>query len=126
METLTASPSMSGITVATTTLTDESEHRCLAPEKRSCLEPSQQTQSLDGASSLMTQDSKESTAPFLETREHIKVRNSYDRRIRLLIASGLIAGITPTSVRKRSGQATLDIAFSRQDGGSAEEPKADS
>jgi len=46
--------------------------------------------------------------------------------MRLLIASGLIAGITPTSTRKRSPQAILDFALSRPDGGDVDEPKAGS
>ena len=44
----------------------------------------------------------------------------------LLIASGLIAGITPTSIRKRSAQRTLDFALSRPDGGDAGTRKAGS
>jgi hypothetical protein len=47
-------------------------------------------------------------------------------RTQLLIASGLIAGITPTSTRKRSAQATLDFAFSKPDGGAVDGLKADS
>ena len=43
----------------------------------------------------------------------------------LLIASGLIVGITPTSIRRRCGQQTLDFALPQPDGAGADEPKAD-
>ena len=53
------------------------------------------------------------------------VRNSSDRRMRLLMSSGLIAGIIPTSIKKRSHQKTLDFVTKRQDGSYAEQQKAD-
>lgn len=68
----------------------------------------------------MTAVSKASTAPCSEMSQSIKARNSYDRRIRLLTASGLIAGIIPTSMRQQSDQQILDFAFSQRDGESAE------
>lgn len=66
---------------------------------------------------MIKADNKESTVQFSETKAHIKAANSYDRRIRLLTASGLIAGITPLSERKRFPQQTLDIVLSKQGGG---------
>lgn len=65
-------------------------------------------------------------APCSETKGHISVRNSFARRTRLLIASGLIAGITPTSIARRSPQRTLDFAFSKPAGGDAGERRAGS
>lgn len=49
-------------------------------------------------------------AVFRNESQH-RAATSFDRRMRLLIACGLIAGITPSSVRQRSNQLTLDIAF---------------
>lgn len=94
-------------------------------ERRLCSEPSEQTPCLFGVDSSTMADNKESTAPYSETKDATDQANSFDKRAQLLIASGLIAGITPTSIRKRYGQAILDFASSRQDGGAADEPKAD-
>ena len=74
------------------------------------------TQCSCGENSSMTVGSKESTAPFLGTNQRTAARNLYARRMRLLISSGLIAGITPTSTRNGSPQKTLDIAFSVRGG----------
>jgi hypothetical protein len=51
-------------------------------------------------------------AVFRNESQPEQLARSYDRRIRLLIASGLIAGITPMSIRRRSPQQTLDFALS--------------
>tara|TARA_R110002126_G_scaffold101704_2_gene233722 strand:- start:867 stop:1133 length:267 start_codon:yes stop_codon:yes gene_type:complete len=56
-------------------------------------------------------DKTGSTARRSETKGRIKVQSSFDKRMRLLIAFGLIAGITPTSTRKGSSQRTLATAF---------------
>jgi hypothetical protein len=93
--------------------------------KRSSYEPSEPMPFSFGESLLMTAAKLESTAQSSAMSQAIEVHTSYDKRIRLLIASGLIAGITPTSTRKGSPQATLDFAFSRRGGGGADEPKAD-
>jgi hypothetical protein len=73
----------------------------------------------------MTAAKTGSTAQSLGMKERIAARASYVKRIRLLIASGLIAGITPTSIRKRSPQGTLDFALSRPGGNDVAKPKAD-
>jgi len=44
-----------------------------------------------------------STAPCSATRDRIRASSLYDRRIALLTACGLIAGITPTSTRNTLG-----------------------
>jgi hypothetical protein len=89
-------------------------------DKKLFLELSQEMQCSYGAGSLMTVDNPGLTALCSETRGRILARISFGKRIQLLTASGLIAGITPLSVAKRSNQATLDFAFSWQDGESAE------
>ena len=98
------------------TKTDETEN-CLSDlEKKSCSEPRAETPSLCGGTLSTTQASKESIAPRSETKAGIGPATSYAKRIRLLIASGLIAGITPTSIRERSAQRTLDFVLSQPDG----------
>jgi hypothetical protein len=81
-----------------------------------------------GASSLTiastsepANDSKASIAPCSETSRRTAARTLSGKRTRLLMRSGLIAGITPTSIRKRSPQLTLDSAFSVPDGWSPAE-----
>ena len=115
-ETLTALNSMNVTTRPINTRMDESENSSLAPERRSSLEQPAETACSYGESSLTTAGKTESTAPSSETRASTGAATSFDRRMRLLIACGLIAGITPSSVRQRSNQLTLDIAFSWQDG----------
>ena len=129
---MTASKCMSGITQPTDTPIDASECYSLAPEKRSSCEPNAPMPFGSGGGSstpalTIEPDSRrpESIAPCSETKAHTAVRTSYVKRMRLLIASDLIAGITPTSVRKRSAQATLDFAFSRLAGSDAGALKAD-
>ena len=57
-----------------------------------------------------------STAPYSETKASIDPAISYDRRTKLLMQYGLVAGITPMSARKGLDQLTLDIALSAQGG----------
>ena len=125
MEIAIASNYMSDTIPATDTQTSASALYSSAREKRSCCELAEPMPCSSGETSLTTADKRESTAPCSEMKESIKVRNSYGKRIRLLIASGLIAGIIPTSERRRSSQQTLDFAFSWLDGDDAEELKAD-
>jgi hypothetical protein len=80
---------------------------------------------LFGETSSTIADKSESTAPSLGMKERIAARTSYAKRTQLLMRSGLIAGITPTSQRRKLGQGTLDIASSRPDGNDADEPMAD-
>lgn len=93
--------------------------------KSSCCAPSELTQCSVGGSSSTTAGSKASTAPSSETSRRISARTLFGKRIKSLIAGGLIAGITPTSIRKRSPQRTLDIAFSKLAGVDADKAKAD-
>jgi hypothetical protein len=100
---------------------DESADNSSAPEKRSCSEPSEQMPSSSGETSLTTADSRESTVPSFVTKDPAYHRASSDKRIKLLIASGLVAGITPTSTRHQSPQQTLDFALSPPGGDAAAE-----
>ena len=123
--TLTASQCMNAITQPIDTPTDASENCLSAQGKRLSCEPSELMPYGSGASSSMTADRMELTAPCSETKASTGVVTSFEKRMRLLIASGLIAGITPTSTRVGSPQVTLDFAFSRQGGNDAGIRKAD-
>lgn len=103
----------------------ERENFSLVPEKRLSCEQKTVTPSSCGESLLMIQDNPELTAPPSETKVNTDQANSYDKRIKLLSAYGLIAGVIPTSTRKRLGQRTLDFALLQPDGGDAEKQKAD-
>jgi hypothetical protein len=61
-------------------------------------------------------DNKASTAPSFGTKDDTAARSVFVKRTRLLIASGLIAGITPTSIRNGSGQGWLALASLPPDG----------
>lgn len=61
-----------------------------------------------------------STAPSSETKALRSRQSLSDRLTQSLITAGLVRGITPTSVRRRSGQPMLDFAFSKLDGVDAE------
>jgi hypothetical protein len=124
MATLTASNSTSGITAATATPMAESEANSSAPEKRLSCEPFTLMPYSCGESSLTTAASKESTAPCSATKANTEVQTSFDRRTQLLTASGLIAGITPTLIRKGYGREIRATVSLWPDGESAGEPRA--
>jgi hypothetical protein len=58
----------------------------------------------------------ESIAQFLEMNQRTKAVYSFARRTKLLIASGLVKGIIPTSMRNGSDQLTLDHVLNMLDG----------
>jgi hypothetical protein len=62
----------------------------------------------------------ESVAASFVMNRLSSVQNSFDKRIKLLTASGLIAGTIPKSMRQKSGQRILAFASSRQVGKNAE------
>ncbi len=125
MATKTALRSMNDIIAPTNTLMDASAFSSSDQAKRLCSEPCERTLCLCGDASSMTVAKLVSTALFSGMNQRTAARISYARRMQSLIASGLIAGITPTSIRKGSPQKTLDIAFSELAGNDAAEPKAD-
>ncbi len=71
----------------------------------------------------MTQGKKELTAQSLEMNRRYKAANLYKKRMQLLMQSGLIKGIIPLSMRKKSNQIMLDTVLKEQDGKSAEKQK---
>lgn len=95
-----------------------------APVSISSCEQREATQCLFGDDSLMTVVRPESTAPCSATSHATLAVSLSDRLMQSLISAGLIAGITPLSIRKRYGQAILDFASSKQDGNDVGERKA--
>jgi len=109
METKYAPTSSHGTIVKSTTKTDADPNSFADPEKKLSYEHGKETPYLFGESSRMTLVSLESTAPSSETKARIKVVSLSDRQTPLLMQSGLIKGIIPMSMRRKSGQQTLDI-----------------
>jgi len=56
-----------------------------------------------------------------ETNRRSYRQNLSDKRMKLLMQSGLIAGIIPTSIAKRSHQEILDFVLWQQDGKNVEQ-----
>jgi len=72
------------------------------------------------STSAQENGSKASTAPSFGTKAPRAAQTLSDRLTPLLLRAGLIAGITPTSIRRGSRQRYLDIASDAQDGSDAE------
>lgn len=111
-----ALPCMSAITHDAPMRTAASKNCFSDQERRLYSARGMETLYLPGDASLMTRASKESVALYSETKAPTDPATSFDRRMRLLIASGLIAGIIPSSIRHSYAQGTLDIAFFKLDG----------
>src|SRR5262245_5822806 len=112
---------------------DERESYLLDPEKRSCCELRPAMLSLFGESSLMTastcepeSDRAASTARPSGTKPKSSLPTLYARRAQSLLIAGLIAGITPTSIRKRSGADCREIASLWQAGDMCESEAGES
>ncbi len=88
----------------TNTLMAGDENCLLGREKKLFSEPPQQTPCLSGENLKTTLDKPELTALSSATKALTKAANSFDKRTQLLMRSGLIAGITPLSIRKRLRQ----------------------
>lgn len=114
---------MSGITRLMNIKMGERGSCLLDQEKKLSSAQKQQMQCLCGEDSSMEAGNAASTAPYSETKVTTDPAISYAKRMQLLMRSGLVAGITPTSTRKGSSQLTLDFASSRLDGGDAEKQK---
>lgn len=133
-----AGHSMNSTTPATIIATDENQQDLLAQETHSFSEHHQAMLFSSGENSSTSASTTEPegnkralTAPRFGTLERTRAANSYAKRTRLLIESGLIAGITPTSIRKRLGADCREHAssllvgdmYAKADTG--REPKAD-
>lgn len=124
----TATEAFSHCTSGTTPPTDMLMGACAAclrdQGKRSSFEPEQETPDLFGDRSSATAQKEASTAPFSETRVRSCRPSLSDRLTLSLMRSGLVAGTTPTSIRKRCGAAIPDTASNWLAGPSAEKAPA--
>lgn len=113
---------MSDITAPTTTKTVESGANSLALESTLFSGPEIAMPCSSGASSSTTADSRASIAPSFATKPRTDTDQATlsDRLTPLLIARGLVKGITHSSVRKQSGAAIRASALWPLDGGDAE------
>jgi hypothetical protein len=123
METKYAPTSSQGIIVKSTTKTAGGPNSFVAQERRSFCVHGEETLCLFGESSKMIRDKKELIAPSSATNRPIKVVSLSDRQTPLLMQSGLIKGITPMSMRQKSGQLTLGTATNSLDGNVAVSPR---
>jgi len=123
MVTLNVLNCMNGITVNTITKMDEDQNCFAGQEKKSFCELGKGMLVLCGENLKMIQVKKGSTARCSETSQPTLVRSSYNKRMRLLVASGLVKGTIPTSMRKKSNQTTLDIVLKWPDGECVAEQK---
>ena len=113
-------------TIRLTAIAMAEEESCLlALEKGLFFAPLRETLSLFGESFEMPADSRELTARRSATRESYAAQNSFVKRMRLLMKSGLVRGIIPMSMRKKSGAGTQDIVSSVLVGGAVEKQKVD-
>lgn len=99
------------------------ESNSSAQAKKLSFAQRQQMRCLCGAGSSTALENAVSTAPYSEMKESTDPRTSYAKRIKSLIDSGLVAGITPTSTRKRSPQQTLDFALLPQAGNDSDDER---
>lgn len=117
--------SMNDTIPATDTEMDERQDCSPVPEKRSYYGLFSEMPCLCGESSSTRAAKKASTVLSSEMSPRTKAANSFDKRATLLIASGLVKGIIPMSIRKELGARMLDIALCVPDGSDADSPKAD-
>ena len=122
MVTVPASPS-TGVTTAPASLAARPPSLS-APASPSCCERPMPMLFSYGESSLMTRSrsKRASTARSSETRGRTSRPSLSDRLTRSLITSGLVSGITPTSIRQLSGQPIRVLAFGMPAGGDAASP----
>lgn len=132
-ETSFASTCTVGITRDTSTPAADSRNSLSGPARNSCSEHGRPTRSGRGDFSSTTASTNgpgsgnpASTAPSFATNRPSLVPNSFEKRTQLLIASGLVCGITPTWMRKKSTAATQAIASSLLGGDDADLRKAGS
>lgn len=104
---------------------DELENCLSAPVPRLYSAPEPPMLFSCGESSLTPRDRRELTALFSATRARLARRTLSDRQTLLLMRSGLVSGITPTSIRERYGVPIPDFVLLLPDGGRAEQRSQD-
>lgn len=120
-----ASIYMNGITAPISTKTEGKENSLPGQEKKSSYELDLGMPFSSGATSLTNQDRKELIVLFSGTNQNTDHLTLSDRLTPSLISSGLVAGITPTSIRKRLGVPIPAFALNLLDGSVLELPRAD-
>jgi hypothetical protein len=105
-----AGESSTGTTPDTATPTDDPHAYSLGRVKRCCSGRCTPMPSSRGGTLLTTADKMASVVPSSATRASTKVQDSFDRRMRLLTASGLIAGTTRSWTPPLFGLGTPDGA----------------
>lgn len=115
------SPSATSIGVITRPQSPNAPQTLLSdPATRSSCAPVQGTLPLPGVARITGETaSKASSAPSFGTRVRISRPSLSVRLTRSLIESGLVRGITPSSIRKHSGAAVAVLAFDTPAGGTA-------
>lgn len=106
-----ASPSMNATIPPTSMQTGGSGNCSSDPVKRSSCEPVMPTLFSFGDASLTTADRRELIALFSATKVPGEVRTLSDRLTPSLITSGLVSGITPSSVRQQCGAPIPDFVL---------------
>jgi hypothetical protein len=117
--------SMTDITAEESTLMEEGPQSSSAPANISRSGHGKEMPCSSGESLLMTADNKELIAPSSEMKAPTDHRTLSDRLTPSLISAGLVKGIIPMSMRKKSSQQTLDIVLRPQDGTPVESQKED-
>lgn len=125
MVTAHVSKCMSGTIPVTSTRMVASASCLSAPAKNLCFGRGRVMRVSCGATLSTTADRLELTAPSSETNPSSKAVDSYEKRRRLLIASGLICGGIPMSIRKRSTVDCPEIASLWPDGNTSERTAID-
>ena len=120
-----ASHSMNGIIPAIITKTAAKGRCSLGRGKLLSSEPTAPTLFSFGESSSMTADSEASIAPSSGTKARTYRVSLSDKLTQSLITSGLVRGITPSSVRKQLGAPIRVIASFGPAGVDVEKPEVD-
>jgi hypothetical protein len=115
-----SSPCMSATTLRTNTRMGGCA-LCLQDQgRKSSCEPETAMPDLFGEVLYVTGASRASIAPFSAMKDRSYRLSLSDRLTPLLIKSGLVAGITPTSIRRQFGAAIPDTVFWSRDGRNVE------
>ena len=105
--------------------TDVIQKKLSAPENTLCSELGNVTHSLFGENSLTPAARPGSTVLYSGMKADINHQTLSDRLTPLLISAGLVRGIIPMLMRKKSNQLTLDIVLKPLDGDNAEKQEKD-
>ena len=127
METSIAFKCTNGITLAINTEMEEKENCLSVRDKKSYSELGKETLCSSGKSSkIAATDNTALTVRSFGMNRRTKAVSLSDRLTPSLISSGLVKGIIPTWMRRKSSQLTLDFALLQQDGKDVDRQNQDS